>query len=88
MLRVCNSSIIVKLSICGVSLILTDVRFGSFSQNLVTNRDFQLNEIFKIPCIHWYEKYVAIFQSRFSTNPTSIGGSYQNIYKQKKLTVC
>jgi len=37
MLRVCTSSIIVKLSIGGVSLILTDARFGSFSQNLVTN---------------------------------------------------
>jgi len=37
MLRVCTSSIIVTLSIGGVSLILTDVRFGSFIQNLVTN---------------------------------------------------
>jgi len=36
MLRVCTSSIIVKLSIGGVSSILADVRFGSFSQNLVT----------------------------------------------------
>jgi len=27
---------VVKLSIGGVSLILADVRFGSFSQNLVT----------------------------------------------------
>jgi len=33
-LRVCTSSVIVKLSIGGVSLILTDVRFGSFSQNV------------------------------------------------------
>jgi len=37
MLRVCTSSVIVKVSIGGISLILTDVRFGLFSQNLVTN---------------------------------------------------
>jgi len=36
MQRVCTSSIIVKLSIGGVSLIVADVRFESFSQNLVT----------------------------------------------------
>jgi len=37
MLRVCTSSMVVQLSIGGVSLILTDVQFGSFSENLVTN---------------------------------------------------
>jgi len=45
MLRVCTSSIIVKLSIGGVSLILADVRFGLFYQNLVTYHDYVLSMI-------------------------------------------
>jgi len=36
MLKVCTSSMVVLLSTGGVSLILTDVWFGSFSQYLVT----------------------------------------------------
>ena len=36
MLRVCISSMVVQLSAGGVILILTEVRFGSLPQNLVT----------------------------------------------------
>ena len=42
-------------------------------------RDFQLNQIINIPCIHWYDKHCAIFQGNFSANPSHIGISYQKI---------
>ena len=40
MLRAYTSSMVVELSTGGVSLILTDVRFRSFSQNQVTNLQY------------------------------------------------
>ena len=49
-------------------------------------RDFQLNQIINIPCIHWYGKYCAIFRVILVQTPPQSMVPIKR-YKQKKLTM-
>jgi len=46
------------------------------------DKSFQIKYLTFYWCIHWYDKYFAIFQGHFNANHASICGSYKQKAKE------